>query len=105
MQDIICCIGPCIRKCHFQVEDDVKELFEDAFKDKSIIQKESIIDGKQKYYIDSVFANIKMLKECGLKEENIIDSGICTVCNNDVLHSYRSERASSGRNAAIISLI
>ena len=45
-----------------------------------------------------------MLKECGLKEENIIDSGICTVCNNDLLHSYRTEKDKAGRNAAIMEL-
>ena len=27
-KNIICCICPHIRKCHFEVEDDVKELFE-----------------------------------------------------------------------------
>ena len=40
-----------------------------------------------------------------LKEENIIDSGICTVCNSDILHSYRTEKQNAGRNAAIMCLI
>ena len=43
-----------------------------------------------------------LLREIGLKDENVIDSGICTVCNSDELHSYRSDREKSGRNAAII---
>lgn len=104
-EDIICCIGPTIRKCHFQVEDDVKDLFLNAFQDESIIRKDKIIDGKQKYYIDSVKANIKMLKNCGLKEENIIDSGICTVCNSNSLHSYRAHKSNAGRNAAIMCIV
>lgn len=104
-EDIIACIGPTIRKCHFEVEDDVKDIFMKSFNDESIIKKDVIKDGKQKYYIDSVTANINMLKKCGLKEENIIDSGICTVCNSDILHSYRTEKNESGRNGAIISLI
>ena len=40
-----------------------------------------------------------------VKEENIIDSGICTVCNSDILHSYRTEKQNAGRNAAIMCLI
>ena len=103
--DIIACIGPTIRKCHFEVEDDVKDIFMNVFYDESIIKKDVIKDGKQKYYIDSVTANINMLKKCGLKQENIIDSGICTVCNSDILHSYRAEKDKAGRNGAIISLI
>ncbi|MBR2744523.1 MAG: peptidoglycan editing factor PgeF [Clostridia bacterium] len=103
-EDLICCIGPTIRQCHFEVEDDVKNLYMDAFGDESIIKKADIVNGKQKYFIDSVAAITKMLKQCGLKSENIIDSGICTVCNNDVLHSYRSEWNLSGRNASIICL-
>ncbi|MBO5349272.1 MAG: peptidoglycan editing factor PgeF [Clostridia bacterium] len=101
-QDIICCIGPTIRKCHFKVDDDVKDIFMQAFNDESIIEKGEVIEGKQKYYIDAVQANINMLKECGLKEENIIDSGICTVCNCEIMHSYRAEKEQSGRNAAIM---
>ena len=32
-QDIICCICPSIRKCHFEVDRDVKEIFKNEFKD------------------------------------------------------------------------
>ena len=103
--DIICCISPTIRQCHFEVEDDVKKIFMEAFNDESIIKKGEVIDGKQKYYIDSVTANIKTLKNCGLKEENIIDSGICTVCNNKLLHSYRTDGNEAGRNTAIMSIV
>ena len=103
-KDIICCICPTIRACHFQVEEDVKEIFMKAFSDESIITDDGIADGKQKYKIDAVSANIKMLKKCGLLPENIIDSGICTVCNSDYFHSYRAHREKTGRNTAIISL-
>ncbi|MBR2704924.1 MAG: peptidoglycan editing factor PgeF [Clostridia bacterium] len=103
--DIICCIGPSIRQCHFEVEDDVRSLFFDAFQDESIIKLGEMKDGKQKYYIDSVKAITGMLIECGLRPENIIDCGICTLCNKDYFHSYRDAKASSGRNASIMCLI
>ena len=103
-EDIICCIGPTIRKCHFEVDEDVKDMFYEAFNDESIINIGQVKKGKQKYYIDTVLANINMMKELGLKEENIIDSGICTVCNCDKMHSYRVDNEKSGRNTALIAI-
>ena len=50
-----------------------------------------------------------MLKQAGLKEENVIDSGICDVCEADSMHSCRIQSPQLGkkfgRNAAIITLI
>ena len=103
-EDIICAIGPTIRKCHFEVDEDVKNMFYEAFKDENIISLGEVKDGKQKYYIDTVLANINMMRSMGLKEENIIDSKICTVCNSDKMHSYRVEKELSGRNTAIIAI-
>ena len=109
-KDIICCICPHIRKCHFEVEEDVKELFEKEFNTtgriNEIITKGNIIDqNKQKYYIDTTLINKLILKEIGLKEENIIDSGICTVCHAESFHSYRVDKEQSGRNATTVCII
>lgn len=100
-EDIIVCIGPTIRKCHFEVDEDVKDMFKKSFGD-SIISIGDIKEGKQKYYIDTAMANMNMMKELGLKEENIIDSGICTVCNCDIIHSYRVDKKMAGRNTALM---
>ena len=32
-KDIICCICPSIRKCHFEVDTDVKDMFAKEFSD------------------------------------------------------------------------
>ena len=108
-KDIICCIGPCIRKCHFEVEQDVKEIFTSTFgymKDREkIIQKGRVLDGVQKYNIDNVQINRNMLEEIGIEKSNIIDSNICTCCHSTLLHSYRKEGKEAGRNAAIIGII
>ena len=107
-KDIICCITPSIRKCHFEVDEDVKDMFENEFQD--IIAeygKEEIIEVKiknKKWNIDTVRINQIILKNIGLKPENIIDSGICTVCNSDVIHSFRAEKEIKGLETAIIEL-
>ena len=104
-KDIICCICPSIRKCHFEVRKDVQEPYYNEFKnlkdmDKIITQK----PGEEKWYIDTIEINKQILKQEGLLEENIIDSEICSVCNSDLIHSYRVEKEKFGLGTAIIEL-
>lgn len=104
-QDIICCICPSIRKCHFEVEKDVKDRFEEEFKDLENLNKfiEEKVPNK-KWNIDTVLINQIILEKQGLKKENIIESKICSVCNSDLIHSYRVEKQGYGLNTALISL-
>lgn len=107
-EDIICCICPSIRQCCFEVDEDVKDLFYNKYKElkniEEIIKLGDKKEDKQKYYIDTVKINIELLKNIGLKEENIIDSNICTMCHSKEFHSYRTDGKSFGVNGAIIAL-
>lgn len=101
-KDIICCICPSIRKCHFEVDSDVKDLFEKEFSElKNIIEFDK---NKNKWYIDTILINEKILENAGLKKQNIIDSGLCSVCNSELIHSYRVEKENYGLNTALINL-
>lgn len=105
--DIICCICPSIRKCHFEVDKDVKEKFEKEFQDLGNENLEVIIEkqyNKEKWNIDTVLINKIILRKLGLKEENIIDSGICSVCNSDLIHSFRVEKQGYGLETALIEI-
>ena len=107
-EDIICCICPSIRKCHFEVDRDVKEMFENEFKDLNINKNIDIMEkqkDKEKWNIDTVLINRIILEKTGLKAENIIDSGLCSVCNKELIHSFRVEKEGYGLNTALISLI
>lgn len=109
INDLIICFGPCIGKCHFEVSDDVKQIYEEEFgylksnKEiiKSIGKDES---GNNKYLIDAVLANRLVLENIGIPKDNIIESKICTVCNSEYMHSYRKDKDKSGRNVAIIGM-
>ena len=106
-ENIICCICPSIRKCHFEVDKDVKDLFEKEFKDLNIRQNTDIMEKQkdiEKWNIDTVLINKIILEKVGLKTENIIDSGLCSVCNKDLIHSFRVEKQGYGLNTALISL-
>lgn len=120
-QDIICCICPSIRKCHFEVDKDVKDMFEKEFYDlqnakfidvenenqEKTIQLTDFIEEKienTKWNIDTVLINKILLQKEELKPENIIDSGICSVCHSDLIHSYRIEKKDYNTETAIIEL-
>lgn len=106
-KDLICCICPSIRQCHFEVDKEVKDCFKKEFSCfgenqlNKIIKKQENVD---KWNIDTVLINKLMLLECGLDEKNIIDSGLCSVCNSEIMHSFRVEKDNYGLSTAIISL-
>lgn len=104
-KNLICVIAPSIRTCCFEVDENVKDMFYEKFKDTEKID-EIIKKSKDnnKYYIDTVLINKVILKREGLRTENIIDSKICTKCNSEKLHSYRECKENSGRNTGLIAL-
>lgn len=104
-EDIICVIGPTIRKCHFEVRKDVRNLFYNEFKAmKNIDDIIRYNDETKTYFIDTVEINKNLLKEEGILEENIVDSKVCTFCDSNIIHSYRKEGKEAGRNTALICL-
>ena len=126
-EDIICCMSPSIGKDHFEVGEDVYKMFFEEFKDllntensdnlntlnktlnlsisNNTNLSESILEKNgDKWHIDTVLINRKILLQKGLKEENIVDSGICSVCNKDIIHSYRAYGEKAGRATQIIAM-
>jgi len=100
-------ICPSILDCCFEVDSDVKDMFENKFRDidiQSFITLGEIKDGKQKYFIDTVSINKQVLLSLGIKSENIISSNICSKCNHKIMHSHRAHGIESGRNIALICL-
>ena len=106
-KNIIVCFGPSIRKCHFEVDKEVKDMFENEFQDLNISTSKEIMekqDNDEKWNIDTVLINKIMLEQEGVKPENIIDSGLCSVCNSNIIHSFRVEKEGYGLATALISL-
>lgn len=98
-KDIIVCICPSIRKCHFEVDYDVYNLFKKEYYYEDIYEQKG-----NKWYIDTIKINKILLLELGVQDNNIIDSNICTVCNDDIINSYRAHKDKFKLNAGIISL-
>lgn len=101
--DVIACIGPSICKECYEVGPEVAREFKDAFllKDskKILFEKE---DGK--FLLDLWKANEIILKEAGVRPENIEITDICTHCNPDYLFSHRTFGNERGNLAAFMGL-
>lgn len=84
-KDIKIVFNPSIRECCFEVDNDVYDLFIKKYKDKSYYQKVG-----NKYHINLVRIIKDDAKKLGIKEENIIDNNICTLCNRKLFNSHRN---------------
>lgn len=120
-EDIIVCIGPCIKQYHFEVEEDFIQRFKEEFgniekyykkgKNKNLEEKlnnnleNKEVGEKQKYYFDTTKLIIDDLTKIGIKKENIFDSNICSVCNSSIMYSYRAEKELADRNMNIVQLL
>lgn len=107
LENIEVYLCPSILECCFEVDSDIKNLFLKEFKDiniNSCISLGKIKEGKQKYLINTVLINKKVMLNLGLKKENIILSNICSKCNSSFIHSYRTDGINSGRNISLICL-
>ncbi len=107
-EDIRVCICPSIRKCHFEVKSDVesecREIFGYTNKLDEIIRFKGIEEGEEKFFVDTILITKLLLKEAGVKDENIIDSNICSLCANEKINSRRGDGGHFGLNAAFIKL-
>jgi len=85
--------GPAMRSCCFEVENEVRDSFSSG-----LIQRDN------RYYLDLAGINKNQLLDSGVKDRNIFDCGICTVCRNAEFFSYRKEKDGSGRMMSVMML-
>lgn len=97
--DILAAIGPSIQVCHFEVGDDVAEIFINEF------GEDTVMKFGDRYHANMQRAIFKQLTEEGISEKNIDDCGICTYCESDLLFSHRKTKGRRGNFGAFIELI
>ena len=94
-KNITAAIGPSIGKCCFEIGPEVACEF-----DKEFLK----VLPNNKFKADLWEANKKVLKEAGVCDCNIDVFRLCTVCNSDLLYSYRAHGEKTGRMGATIML-
>ena len=98
-EDIKAFIGPHIRKCCYEVSQDLKEKFLEKKKE---IDSSILFNGRN---LNLEICIEKDLIDGGLKEENINSLNLCTYCSNEIkLHSYRKSEGAYGRMFSFVIL-
>lgn len=101
--DIKAYINPSILGCCFEVDEDVAQQFRESTENWGrYIRTDRVVEGRQKYLIDTAAINRDRLTALGLRPENVVLSGICTKCSHGRFHSYRGDGHSQGRNGSLI---
>jgi len=79
-------LGPCIRRCCYEVGEEMKRLFPATWAER---------DGR--LTLDLVRENREQLEKVGVEGENIGDCFLCTSCHPEKFYSYRREKEKAGR--------
>lgn len=87
-------IGPSIRSCCFEVDEDVAGHF---------AARDVVRAAGKKPHVDLQRANRKQAELAGVDLEHIDDVAICTCCNPQQFFSYRRDGKSSGQQLSFIS--
>ena len=96
-KDIYVFIGPCIRGCCYNIDNRLADKFRIRFGDGN-----HLLDREGTIFLDLAELNMARIRDFGIMEDNIYNSGICTGCDRHY-YSYRRE-AVTGRQAAIAAI-
>lgn len=91
-------LGPSIRRCCFEVGEEVVEAFSALDDDAA-----SFVDrgrGTKPHFDIAGFVAAGLIRR-GFAPEAVFDAGICTRCD-ERFHSFRRDREKAGRNLAIV---
>lgn len=98
--DIVAAIGPAISVCCYEVDTPCAEHFlamTDLETDKFVFPK-----GGEKFMLNLLECNRRILISAGVKPENITLSDLCTNCNSDLLWSHRATKGDRGTMSAFM---
>ncbi|PIR87623.1 MAG: peptidoglycan editing factor PgeF [Candidatus Harrisonbacteria bacterium CG10_big_fil_rev_8_21_14_0_10_45_28] len=85
LENILIGIGPGLQKCHFEIQQDVADFFE---------QYEGVVKNtKGKKYLNLPEFISQQLEEAGVLRKNIEISPECTHCEQDKYFSYRRDKS------------
>ncbi len=83
-KDLQVFVGPHIRACHFEVKDDVAEMF--------VGYQKFVVYQKEKIFIDLKGIIQEQLLAGGVSNENIIFNPSCTYCEEKTYFSWRRDK-------------
>jgi YfiH family protein len=100
-EELFVAIGPSVEDCCYEVDEDVMDPFRSsAWNWKAFSRPRE----KRKWFLNLALANIDQMRGRGLRDEQCCWIRVCTVCNNDILFSYRAEGPGVGEQISFIQL-
>lgn len=92
--DILAAVGPSIGLCCFEVDEETAESFAYQKDNKSFL---FTAEKPKKWIVDLPEANRRQMINCGISEDNIDLSHLCTSCRQDLFFSHRGSGGITGR--------
>lgn len=102
-EHVTAAIGPSICGTCYEVSEDVRQAFTDAFGD-ARAQRFFKEKGAGKYRLDLWKANAWILQDAGVPADQIAVTDLCTCCNPEFLFSHRASMGKRGNLAAFLAL-
>nr|WP_297174383.1 polyphenol oxidase family protein [uncultured Agathobaculum sp.] len=100
-ESLIAVLGPSIRQECFETDADVPEAMERQL---GALVRPYIRQKAEKFHVDLQGIGVFLLQAAGLLPENVIDSGICTMCHSDEFWSHRKTSGLRGVQGGMICL-
>ena len=98
---LIAVLGPSIRQECFETDAGGPTAMEQRV---GTLVRPYIAEKGVKFHVDLQGIGVKLLEDAGLRPENVIDSGICTMCRSDEFWSHRKTHGVRGVQGAMICL-
>ncbi len=83
-ESVVAAIGPCICEKCYEVSRDLYDDFASKFGYDDCIREHG-----GRYYLNLPMINRRILIDCGVREDSIAVSDICTCCNREDMFSHR----------------
>lgn len=92
--DLIIYVGPSISQKNYEVGEEVAKQFDEKY----------LLAANNKIYLDVAKANLDMIYNFGVPQNQVEQSALCSFEEKDLLHSYRRDGKLSGRSLGMIAL-
>ena len=99
-EDVWAAIGPAIGPCCFEIGPEVISILEERFEGWNLVSRR---DGRT--WGNLATCNRLQLCAAGVKEQQILTTGICTSCHHELLFSHRREKGHTGIMASTMYLL
>ncbi|MCC6759270.1 MAG: peptidoglycan editing factor PgeF [Candidatus Omnitrophica bacterium] len=92
-KDILAAFGPSIRECCYEVGEEFAKTFPGE-----------VFQRKNTMCLNLPLVNRNQLLNSGVKDENIFESGECTVCTKG-FYSFRRDQEKAGRHLSLMTMV